>query len=108
MLDAVFARVQAVADGWAKEVAKRRRLTNVDPVADTLEYAAGELSAELEQLREDCRMLTPEQFAQLRAGGVTPQAVRNWIKNGELEAYRTPRGWQIPAAAERRKKEHAA
>lgn len=108
MLDAVFAAIQTVADGWSKEVTTRRRLTTTDPVADTLEYAAGELAAEVARLREDCRTLTPEQYAELKAGGVTAQTVRNWIHEGELEAYRGPKGWLIPAQAERRKKASAA
>ena len=108
MLDAILSSIEHVAEGWSKEVSKRRRLTSVDPVADTLEYVAGELAAEVARLRDDCRALTPEQYAEAKGAGVSAQTVRNWIRAGELDAVRGPRGWLIPAAAERRKKASAA
>lgn len=102
MLDAILARFDRLAADWSKEVERRRRVTKADPVADTLDYVAGELTVELAQLREDCRTLTPEQYGALK--GVSAQSVRNWIRDGELEALRGARGWLIPAAAARRKK----
>lgn len=109
MLDAVLAAIETVAKGWSQEVARRRKVTKTDPVADTLEYTASELNEQLERLKEDYRMLTPEQYAELKGGGVTAQTIRNWINAGELEAHKGPHGWLIPLAAERRrKKENAA
>ena len=40
------------------------------------------------------RKLKPSQYIeeQYPGGGVTPQAVRNWIRTGKLKAERTPGG----------------
>lgn len=108
LVESILANIKGVAKGWTQEVERRRKITEMDPVADTLEYTASELDAEVERLLADFQHLTPEQYAASKGGDVTAQTVRNWIKAGELEAVRGPRGWLIPASAERRKRKLAS
>lgn len=107
MLDVVFASVRSVAESWRQEVSRRRQFSRTDPVADALDYAASELTGEIERLERDLHYLSPEQYAELK--GVSSQTIRNWINAGELEAVRDGRGrWLIPATAERKRKEEMA
>lgn len=108
LVESILANIKGVATGWDQEVERRRKITEMDPVADTLEYTASELKAEVDRLEADFKHLTPEQYAASKGGDVTAQTVRNWIKNGELEAVKGARGWLIPASAERRKRKPAA
>jgi DNA-binding transcriptional regulator YiaG len=91
--------VVAIAGTWRTEAAERRRISALDPVADTLEYCAAELqlrAREIEHAREE---VTPEQYA--RAEGVTVQTVRTWIRQGRLPARETPKGYRIQKDAKR-------
>jgi excisionase family DNA binding protein len=101
MLDAMFAQLRAVADGWTTEAARRREISRTDPVADALEHCASELADQVAALVTDTYYLTVEDFARLN--GVVPGTVRAWIKRGELRAIATESGWKI-RRDERRKK----
>lgn len=91
--------VIAIAGTWRTEAAERRRISALDPVADTLEYCAAELqlrAREIEHAREE---VSPEQYA--RTAGVTVQTVRTWIREGQLNARETPKGYRIAKDAQR-------
>ena len=103
MLDVIFANDRKVAESWRREAAKRRRLSQVDPVADTLDYFASELLEQVRTYEQTSHWLTVAQYAQLKL--VTPQTVRNWIRRGELSAEPDGKGgWLIPRGAERARK----
>ncbi len=82
----VIAKIEAVGRGWRKEVERRRAITPRDPVADTLEYAAGELETQVQEIRATRYWLTVREYAASLNPPVTPQAVRQWIAKGELRA----------------------
>jgi len=102
MIDEAFAQLRGVANGWAQEAARRREISGVDPVADTLTHCASELEELVRELDADLAMISVEDYA--RAHHVTPQTVRNWIRDGELPAVQTERGhWRIRRDARRKK-----
>ena len=102
MFDVLFAAMWAGAATWKTEVAERRRISAHDPVADTLDYCAGEMTSQLKALESDTVWLTVEQYADLKL--VTPQTVRNWIRRGELAAHDTEKGYRIKRGEERQSK----
>jgi len=93
--------VRSVAKTWREEAVKRKGITRADPVADTLEYCASELEQRVGMLESDLatEWLTVEEYAVRE--GVTRQSVRAWIRAGELTAWRTAHGYEIPRDAER-------
>lgn len=95
MADVFTAAIEGVTRTWKQEAHKRRQFTKTDPVADTLEYCAGELDSRLESLKESMRRLSVEQFA--KREGVTPQTVRNWIRRGLIQGDPTSKGYVIEA-----------
>lgn len=101
MQNLVLTTAEGAARGWRQEAEKRRAISAVDPVADTLEYCAGELAARLAEAASADVGLTVEQYAGLPEVDVTPQTVRNWIRRGELAAIETPKGYRIARAAKR-------
>jgi DNA-binding transcriptional regulator YiaG len=100
MTDVVVSAVEGVTRTWVDEAKKRRGISKVDPIADTLEYCAGELASRIRAIQSDNR-LTVEQFAKLPHINVTPQTVRTWIRTGQLQAQETPKGYKIAADAKR-------
>lgn len=100
MPDLVLSAVKGVTETWMQEVSKRRRISKTDPVADAIEYCAGEIMARVKSVHEDNR-LTVEQYAKLPHVDVTPQTVRNWIRTGQLQAIDGPKGYKIAADAKR-------
>lgn len=102
MIDAVFAQLRGMAEAWTREAARRRQISGVDPVADTLGHCATELAQQLLELEADMGFLSVEDYARLHK--VTPQTVRTWIRDGELPAVRTDRGaYQIRRDAKRKR-----
>jgi hypothetical protein len=97
----VLTAAERAAQSWRQEAEERRRISKSDPVADTLDYCAGELAVRLREAERADESLTVEQFARLADVDVTPQTVRAWIRRGELPATLTPKGWKIPRAARR-------
>lgn len=88
---------EQLASAWIAEAKRRRTVTALDAVADTLEYVAGEL---LERVRLSAFAfdeVTVEQFAQTHR--VLPATVRRWCRQNRLGARRTPNGYVIPANA---------
>lgn len=100
MTDVVVSAVEGVTRTWTQEAEKRRRISRSDPVADTLEYCAGELKSRLRAVYGDNR-LTVEQYAKLPHVDVTPQTVRHWIRTHQLQAIETPKGYRITSDAKR-------
>ena len=90
ILDLILASSRAVAETWRDEATRRRKISPTDPVADTMEFCATELLDHLQGVDRQTHWLGSEDFAQLH--GVTPQTVRNWIRNSELEAVKTEKG----------------
>lgn len=98
MLEQLFGMLDGVVTSWRQEVARRREVTPVDPVADTIDYQARELAVVLKQLRHDFRTLTPEQYARLV--GKSASTVRRWCARGILPCERDGAGdYVIPAGA---------
>lgn len=89
------------ARSWKEEAKKRRAISATDPVADTLEYCAGELAARLQEAEQTTQGLTVEEYARLDHVRVTPQTVRTWIRRGQLAAIDTPTGYRIARDAKR-------
>jgi hypothetical protein len=104
--DTVAAAARRVATEWKGEAEKRRRVSRHDPVADTLEFCASELSENIRAVDGPGATRTVEQYA--RDHGVTPQTVCRWIRRKELEAEQTPHGYRIARSAVRRRKRRGA
>lgn len=100
MPDLVVTAAKGLARGWIDEAKNRRKISRSDPVAEALEYCAGELEARLKAVEHDNR-LTVEQYARLPHVDVTPQTVRTWIRTGQLQAHDSPKGYRIAADAKR-------
>lgn len=95
MLDVVFAQLIGLANNWKGQAAGRRKFTTVDPVADTIDYQAGELESLVERLKRDTELLTAEQYAKLH--DTTPQTVNAWCRMGKVEgAIPKGRSFLIP------------
>lgn len=101
MIDDVVSAVKAVVGTWETEVAKRRQITKTDPVADAIEYCAGEIVSRVKEVQLNTPGLTPEQYAKLPHVGVTAQTVRHWIRTRQLLAMETPKGYRISPEAKR-------
>lgn len=93
------AAVEGVTKGWKEEAEKRRRISRADPIADTLEYCAGELAARIKSAQSAETRLTVAQYAS--RAKVTPQTVCNWIRKGQLPAIDGPKGYLISADSKR-------
>lgn len=82
---------------WKAESSRRKQITSVDPVADAIDYCAGELDEALKDAMAAERRLTVEEYAaKVRK---SPQTVRAWCRRGKIKAERTPTGYLIPVAA---------
>jgi hypothetical protein len=97
MSDAAIATARSAASAWKADAGRRRMVSAQDPVADTLEYCAGDLIEKLRPLDAPDAVQTVEQYA--AAHDVSPQAVRKWIGNGRLDATMTAHGWRILRSA---------
>ena len=104
ILDAVFAANRAVAEAWQSEAERRRKIATADPVADTLDFCAGEILTQLNELQQDSTWIGVEDYAALH--DVTPQTVRNWIRRGELKAHDSGHGYMINRNAKRQREVH--
>lgn len=99
----IVSTVKSVARGWKDEAARRRAISKADPIADTLEWCAGEVEQQLRGAQSSVQTLTVEEYA--KAHDVTPQTVRLWCRDELLSGARmTPKGWAIPADAQRMRK----
>ena len=101
MPDLVVGAIERVSRTWREEAHKRRGISSTDPVADTLEYCAGELTARLRTITQETEYLSPEEYARLPHVDVTPQTVRHWIRTNQLPAEHGPKGYRIPKSAQR-------
>lgn len=109
MAHPILAQIRAVAESWRDEAKRRRQVSGTDPVADTFDYTAGELTAVLDELAIVKDSYTVAEFAALQTPPVTQQAVRKWIANGEVPAELGADGhWRIPLGATRRRRPHGS
>lgn len=99
MSDVIVRKVEATSRTWREEAERRRRISKLDPVAETLEYCAGELATVLKMTTTEHDYFTVEQFAAKEK--VTPQTVRAWIRTDQLAAKWGAHGYQIPKDATR-------
>lgn len=95
----VIATIERTAKSWRTEAEERRRISKADPIADTLDYCAGELSERVRAIKTETQFETVEQRA--KREHVTPQTVRIWIRKGQLAAEDGPKGYRIPVTAKR-------
>ena len=106
--DVVVSKVKATSKTWRDEAKRRRGISKSDPVADALDYCAGEITTVLELVASQPRPFTVDEFA--RDGRVTAQTVRTWIRDGVVPAtlgahgYEIPRGTPVPSRRIRRNK----
>jgi len=98
----IVAVMKSTATGWKREAEKRRGISPVDPVADTLEYCAGELAARLRAAAANDEYETVEERAKRER--VTPQTVRIWIRTSQLAAEEGAKGYRIRRDAQRVRK----
>jgi predicted transcriptional regulator len=105
-MDTAIAVARNAASRWRKEATQRLRISQHDPVSETLQYCAAEIEEEMRALDAPGAMRTVEQYAKDHA--VTPQTVRNWIRRGQLKADRTPHGYMIQHTAQRQRVKRAA
>lgn len=101
MTDLVITAVERVTKTWREEAEERRRISKLDPVADTLDYCAGEISARLRTIGASHEALSVEEYAAQASPPVTPQTVRVWIRTGQLPAIQTTKGYKIDRNAKR-------
>lgn len=98
MLDVVIAQIRGLAQEWEADAKKQRRISLVNPVADTRAYDASELASLLDQIEKDTEQLTTAQFAKLHK--ITPQTVTAWAREKKIPAIpRGARGYLIPRSA---------
>jgi hypothetical protein len=93
----VVEEAEKAADEWATEAKRRRTISKADPIADTLDYCAGDLKKRLENVVvvSDDDRISVEEYAALPNVDRSPQTVRAWIRRGLLPAKSTPRGYRI-------------
>ncbi len=104
MIDALLDAGRKLAISWQSEADRRRRISPNDPVADTLDYCAGEILTQLGELQQDSTWVGVEDYAELH--DVTPQTVRNWIRRGELKSHKSGHGYIIHRNAKRQREVH--
>lgn len=94
--------VRGAISDFRSEAARRRKITAVDPVADTLAHVASDLADRLRHAEHATERLTPEQYGALPHIDAKPQTVRKWCRLGQLPgAEHTESGWRIPRDAKR-------
>jgi excisionase family DNA binding protein len=101
MLYELLDSVQTVSRGWRSEAERRRKVAKADPVAEALDFCAGELESHCTLLRAEYATVSVEQYA--NANNASVQTIRNWIHDGTLPAERTARGYRIAPNAVRMK-----
>ena len=94
MLDRLLHEILETASAWERDVEQRRRITHVDPVADTRAFDAQELRTLADKLKDATMELTTDQFASLHK--TSRQTVIRWIHRQKISARRTAQGWLIP------------
>lgn len=98
MLDVVISEFRQFASRLKTEVAKRRSVTRMDPVADAWEFVATDLDELTDKVSQATERLTPAQFARLNK--TTAQTVTAWCRAGKLRgAVPNGRSYLIPRGA---------
>lgn len=95
MADVAVEQVRAKLAELRKNAAARRAVSEIDPVADAIEFCVGEIAETLAHAAEATRYLTPAGFARLHEPRVNVQTVRRWIREGRLEATRSGKTYLI-------------
>ena len=106
MIDTILAADRQLAKSWREEATRRRRFSNIDPVADALEHCAAELEELARENATAAAYLTAEEYAKIH--DVTSATVCRWIKRGELTAIATGKGYRISRFAKRERVKRSA
>lgn len=93
MLDLVLQQIRDKAQEWNADVEKRRRITMIDPVADTRAHDAQELLELADSINENTQEVTTAQYAKLHQ--VSPPTVTAWIRTSKIRARVTGNGYVI-------------
>ncbi len=96
--------IETGLDQLAEECRRRKGISQVDPVADGIAYATGEIRTRLLALAAPGQELSPAEWGAEQDPPVTEQTVRNWIRAGELPARKSAKGSLVAANAVRVKK----
>lgn len=96
----ILSQIRGLVARWRDESDLHAR-RGAAPTAAAVTSCADELTATLDALEKDTRMLTVRQFATARH--VNAATVRKWIARGELPGAEKmgDGGWRIPASAQR-------
>jgi hypothetical protein len=106
MLDTILRRLNEQANGYEARARERRAVTPHDPVADALDFCAKSLRRECEAIRLDTADLSVREWAALNHA--SEQAVRLWIRRGEVKAAKDAAGeWRIGRDVKRERKAKA-
>ena len=95
MPDLAIENVRRKLEELHKKAKDRRGVSNVDPVADAIDFCVGEIASTLETTAEEERYVTPAQFARMQRPRRNVQTVRRWIREGRLEAIPKGRSYVI-------------
>ncbi len=93
-------QIKQTAQSWREEVARRRKVSAVDPVADALDYCAAEILELVSAAEKEGVTLTVAEYA--RRVRKDPATVRRWCRSGQVEAEQTVDGdyrIRLPGAA---------
>ena len=97
MLGRLLHELIETASAWESDVAKRREITAVDPVADTRAYDARQLRELADRIAKSNEELNTADFAKLHK--TSPQTVVRWIHAKKIPGRHTAQGWLIPSDA---------
>ena len=84
---------------WKARAEDRRELTPGDLAADAIDALAKRLDEVADAIERDAEVVTAEAYA--AEHGVSPQTVRTWCRNGELQHARNGKRYLVPRRARR-------
>lgn len=94
-MSSTTARFEKMVESWRSEVARRRKVTGVDPIADAIDYCAAQLEVEVKEAKAEDQYLSVAEYAALT--GKTTATVRKWCRLGRIHAEKTVDGdYRIP------------
>lgn len=90
--------VRKIASGWKSEVARRRKVSGTDPIADALDYCAAEVLDAVREAEAADQWLSVTDYAAKH--GKRASTVRRWCRRGLLGAEQLADGdYRIPVRA---------
>lgn len=102
MTDIIESTVRSAVKDYKDEASRRREISKVDPVADAIDYIAGDLVQRIENARiADGEWLTAKEYGAQPDVHRTEQTIRAWIRAGQLPAKMTPNGYLVRKGEQR-------